>query len=224
MRPARTVTVGGQVVPVSQPASQPINPVVFGFRIGAGGEVSRTVQSGGLQTELLIGNHLALGVGIGMASFADGTFPTDIEFDRLKPKGFKPFKHNYARGIDPRSKIVDIKTQTVRVQLPVSLGYRIPVSRRLSLLPSVGTTLGFQSKEFVTFTYRQPLRNDQTISRTIVRPESLLHNLTIGTGVEWKLSHWIGQVGPVLTVPTVTNANWQETASLGLRARVFYQF
>lgn len=224
MRPARTVIVGGQEATVSQPTSQPANPIAFGFRIGAGGEVSRTVQSGAVLTELLIGRHLTLGVGVGTASFAGGTFPTDIDFDQRKPNKFKPFKHNYARGIDPRSKILNIETHTVRVQIPVSLGYRIPMSRTLSLLPSVGTTLGFQSKELVTFTYRQPLRDDQTISRTIVRPENLLHNLIFGAGVEWKRNHWVGQAGPVLTIPTVADANWQESASLGLRARLFYQF
>ncbi|GAB3643833.1 hypothetical protein [Spirosoma arcticum] len=223
MQPVRTTTVGGQAAPVSQPASQPVR-VAFGFRVGAGGEVSRTVQSGGLQTELLIGKHLTLGVGVGMASFAGGTFPTDLEFDRRKPKKFKQFKYNYGGGINPLSKIVGIEIQTVRVQIPVSLGYRIPVSQTLSLLPSVGTTLSFQSKEFVTFTERHPWRGDQTGSRTTVQPEDLLQNLTFGTGLEWKRKHWAVQAGPVVTVPLVADANWEESTSVGLRARVFYQF
>ena len=223
MQPVRTTTVGGQAAPVSQPASQPVR-VAFGVRVGAGGTLSRTVQSGGLQTELLIGKHLALGVGLEKASFAGGTFPTDIEFDRRKPKKFKQFKYDYGRSIPPLGKITDIEIQTVRVQIPVSLGYRIPVSPTLSLLPSVGTTLSFQSKEFVTFTTRLPWRGDQTGARTTVRPEDLLQNLTFGAGLEWKRKHWVGQAGPVVTVPLVADANWEENTSVGLRARVFYQF
>ena len=219
MRPVRITTVGGGAAPVSQP----VNRVAFGFRLGAGGEVLRSVRSGGLLTELLIGKHLTLGAGLGLASFAGGTFLTDVEFDRGKPK---KFRRDYipGRGIDPRSDILNIGTHTERVQIPISLGYRIPVSQTFSLLPSVGTTLGLQSKEFVTFTYRQPLRSYETASYRIPHPVDLLNNLTFGAGVEWQRNHWVWQAGPVLTVPLVADANWPESPSIGLRARLFYQF
>ena len=217
MRPARTTTVGGPAAPVSQP----VDRVAFSFRIGTGGELSRAVQSGGLLTEVLIGKHLTLGVGVGMASFAGGSFTTDVEFDRKRPR---KFRREYARNIDPRSDIVNIATRTVRLQIPVTVGYRIPISRTLSLLPAVGTTLGLRSRELVTFTYRQPLRNFESASGRIARPVNLFNNLTLGAGLEWKQTHWVLQAGPLLTIPTTADANWQETASLGLRARVFYQF
>lgn len=223
MRPVRTTTVGGQAVPASQPVTQPVGQVAVGFRIGVGAEVSRTVRSGGVLTELLIGKHLTLGAGFGWASFAGGTFLTDVEFDRGKPK---KFRRDYipGRGIDPRSDILNIKTHTVQVQIPISFGYRIPVSQTVSLLPSVGTTLSLRGRELVTFTYRQPLRNFETASYRVPRPVDLRNNLTFGAAVEWKRSHWIGQVGPVLTVPTVADTHWHEGPSVGLRARVFYQF
>ena len=228
MRPARTTTVGGQEAPVSQPVSQPVNRVALGFRIGAGGELSRTVRSGGLLTELLIGKHLTLGVGLGLASFAGGTFTNDEKFDQRKQhKLHKPikFRRDYTPGLSPLSAITNIGVHTTRLQIPVSLGYRIPVSPTLSLLPSVGTTLGFQSKEFVTFTYRQPFRNVETEdSRQYDRPVDLLNNLTFGAGAEWKRNHWVVQAGPLLTVPVVADANWEESTSVGLRARLFYQF
>lgn len=227
MRPVRTTTVGGQEASVSQPASQPVR-VAFGFRVGVGGEVSRTVRSGSLQTELLIGKHLTLGVGLGMGSFAGGTFLTPEKFDERKEKEHKPggFKREYVlpRRIDPRSDITNIGIHTTRMQIPISLGYRIPVSQTLSLLPSVGTTLGMRSKEFVTFTYREPFRSYEAASQHYDRPVDLFNNLTFGANVEWHRNHWVGQAGPLLTVPTVADANWQQNAAVALRARVFYQF
>lgn len=229
MRPVRTTTVGGPEAPVSQPASQPVNRVAFGFRVGAGGEVSRNVRSGSLQTELLIGRHLTLGVGLGMASFAGGTFLTPEKFDERKgmerkPGGFKR-EYVYNHRINPLSDITNIGMHTTRVQIPISLGYRIPVSPTLSLLPSVGTTLGMRSREYVTFTYREPFGSYQEAKLPpISRTTDMFNNLTFGANVEWHRNHWAWQAGPVLTVPTVTDANWQQSTSVGLRARVFYQF
>lgn len=228
MRPVRTTTVGGQEAPVNQPASQPVR-VTFGFRLGAGGELSRNVRSGSLLTELLIGKDLTLGVGLGMASFAGGTFLTPEKFDERKGREHKPggFKREYvySRRINPLSDITNIGMHTTRVQLPISLGYRIPVGQTLSLLPSVGTTLGMRSREFVTFTYREPFGTyEEAKLLPIFRATDLFNNLTFGANVEWQRSHWVWQAGPVLTVPTVADANWQQSASVGLRARVFYQF
>lgn len=221
MRPVRTTTVGGEAAPASQPARQ----AAVGVRVGVGTEVSRNVLSGSVLTELLIGNHLTLGVGLGMGSFAGGTFLTDEQFDQHTHKPGK-FRRDYipGRGIDPRSDILNIGTHTERLLIPLTVGYRIPVSQSFSLLPSVGTTLNLQSKELVTFTFRQPLRSYETASNEYDRPVNLLNSLTFGAGIEWKRTHWVAQAGPVLTVPTRTDAHWQEDMSIGLRARVFYQF
>ncbi|MDB5241366.1 MAG: hypothetical protein JWP57_1991 [Spirosoma sp.] len=217
LRPARTAIIGGQVVP----ESQPISPIVLGFRVGAGAEVTRSVLSGGVLGELLVGNRLSLGVGLNMASFAGGTFFTDEDFDRKKRMNFR---HDYARGIDPRSEILNIGIHTERLLIPITMGYRIPVSQTLSLLPSVGTTLNLQTHEFVTFTYRQPFRTFEAASYRIFRPVELINTLNFGAGVEWKRNHWVWQAGPVITIATNADLNWQAGTAIGLRARLFYQF
>jgi len=218
LRPARTTGVDVQAAPESQPNS----PVAFGFRIGAGAETMRSVRSGGVLGELLVGKHLTLGVGLGLASFAGGTFITDEDFNRKKRQNFRL---NYVRGIDPRSEILNIGTHTERLLIPITVGYRIPVSQTISLLPSIGTTLNLNTHEYVTFTYRQPFhRRFEAASYRIFRQANLMNSLNFGAGVEWKQNHWVWQAGPVITIPAKPDPNWKEGTTIGLRARLFYQF
>ena len=220
LHPVQTTVVGGAAAPES-PASQSVRQVAIGFRVGVGMDVSQNLLSGSVLTELVVGNHLTLGVGLGKASFAGGTFLTDHDFDRDM---HRDFRHNYARGLDPHNDIINIGIRTERVQLPISLGYRIPVSQTVSLVPSVGTILNLQSTQFVNFFYHEPFKGyEETHHREDVAV-NLVSNLTFGANVEWKRRHWVGQVGPLLTVPILADANWQQVPSIGLRARAFYQF
>ena len=220
LRPARTTVVGGTAAPES-PASQPVRQMAIGFRVGVGTDISQNLLTGHILTELLLGNHLTLGIGLGKASFAGGKFLTDHDFDRDMRQNFR---HNFARGLDPRNDIINIGIRTERVQLPISLGYRIPVSQTISIVPSVGTILNLQSTQFVNFFYREPFQGFEESRHKEDVAVNLLSNLTFGANVEWKRRHWIGQAGPLLTTPTFADAGWKQGQSLGLRARVFYQF
>ncbi|QJW89883.1 hypothetical protein HNV11_11100 [Spirosoma taeanense] len=217
MRPARVTLAGGQ-----SPIGRSIEPFLVHFRVGPGAEVAPKIINGGVYAELLGGKHLLVGAGLSVASYAGGTFLTDEDFYM---RTHRDFRREYARGIDPRNQILNISTRTTRIQVPLYLGYRIPLSQTLSLLPTVGTNLNLQSNEQVTFYYRQPLRGgfDAASYRLPCRVDAF-NNLTLATGLEWQHKHWAFQAGPVASMPTQNDRNWYKGASVGLRGRVFYQF
>lgn len=222
MRPARTTVVGGTAAPAAEATSQPVEQVAIGFRLGAGVEVMSKLISGSALGELLVGNHLRISTGLGLASFAGGKFGSDDEFNKNNRQNFR---RDYVRGIDPRNQLLNIGIHTEIVQVPLNFGYRIPLNKSFGLLPSVGTTFNLQSREHVTFEYRPPFyRSTETVSSQISRPIDLVNSLSLGTGLEWNRNHWVAQAGPVMVLSRKSTVNWQDGTSFGLRARVFYQF
>ena len=223
IRPTRTTIVGGTAAPTAHPASQSVNQLAIGYRLGAGLDVMNKLVSGSVLGEVVIGKHLRVSTGIGLASFAGGRFGSDEEFDK---NNHQNFRRDYVRGgIDPRNQLMNIGIHTEIVQIPLSVGYRIPLNKSFSLLPSVGTTFNLQSREHVTFEYRPPFfRTTETASYQISRPIDLVNSLSLGAGLEWARNHWVGQAGPVMNLSARSTVNWQDGACVGLRARVFYQF
>lgn len=217
-KPVRTVTVGGQAS-----ASQPVERMATRLRLGAGTDVSKNIWSLGVLTEVTVGKHWTLNVGISRAIRSEGPFSNEEDF---YVRTHRNFKKEYGRFTDPRPSIFNIKTKTVRVQLPISLGYRIPVGQRFTLLPSVGTNLNLVSNEFITFYHWTPFNgpNIDVVQGRIARQVDLINNLTFNTSVEWQQRHWAIQAGPVVTAPVQADTKWQTGLSTGLRARVLYQF
>lgn len=225
MRPARTAVVSGIAPTVTrvEPESQPASKVALGFRLGAGMEVTKAVLSGDIRGELLIGSHFTLGAGLGMARYEGGTFRNEIEFNH---DNRRDFRRDFASVLDrrPIKNIKDISTHTERLQVPLTLGYRIPVSKTLSVLPSIGTTLNLQSREMIAFTHFEPFLGFAETTGLISRPVALLNSFTLGAGIEWHHRHWVAQAGPMLAIAATRDFHWQQGKSAGLRARLFYQF
>lgn len=218
-KPTRTTTVGGQ----SAPEIQPVRHLAVRLRLGAGTDVSKAVWSFSAFTEVIIGRHWTLNLGLSRANHLNGTFVTDADFYR---KTRQDFRKGYARGVPPGHDILAIGLRTTRIQLPINVGYRIPLNQNLTLLPSVGTNLNLLSAEHVTFYKRVPFRGSdyEVINNDILRPVNTFNNLTFGTSLEWHQRHWALQGGSVLTAPLRTDTKWQTGLTAGLRARVMYQF
>ncbi|GAB3809362.1 hypothetical protein GCM10028819_50770 [Spirosoma humi] len=228
IRPARTTVVSGAVE--QAPESQPINQLAGRFRAGLGGEVASKVLSAGVFTEVLAGpqKNWSIGVGLSQATYS-GRFINDFDFDRRMKRDFRK---EFARNVDPRREILNIDTRTTRIQIPINLGYRIPLTSTLTLSPTVGTSLNVSSTETATFycSLLIPQRNYDELSFSSSRSVDVLTTVAFGTSLEWQSRHWVLQGSPVLTLPLQAeqfmqpDPNWQTKATLGLRARLLYQF
>lgn len=216
-----------------EPASQPVEQITARLQAGPGVEVSGSQWSAGLFGDLLIGKRWTLSAGISRANRLIGNYLTDDDFDN---KTRRNFRRDVARGIDPRREILNITARMIQYQIPISLGYRIPINQTWSLLPTVGTHLNLSSREDLTFFYREipPIRSYDQAKFTSDRPVSLINSLALTTTLEGHWGHWTGQLGPVVTLPTSTSKPatypappdpvWQPTASVGARLRVLYRF
>jgi hypothetical protein len=227
MRPTRTTVVGG-AEPEKAPESQPVARVSSRFRVGVGGDVATKLLSAGVFTEVLLGKHWMVGVGLSQAIYTGERFVNEFDFDERTRRNFRK---EFARDIDPRRPIANIDTRTFRVQIPLALGYRVALNRSLTFVPTVGTYLNLASTENATYFCPGiiPQRNYEEITTTGRRPVDLINSLALTTGLEWQSGHWVIQGSPVLTMPVRTNLslpdpNWQKSTTVGLRARLLYQF
>lgn len=229
MRPARTTVVVG-VEPTQAPESQRVNRPGLQFRAGIGGEVASKLTSAGVFTEALLGKHWVVSAGLSRATYSGDKFISDFDFDiRMR----RNFRKEFAHGIDPRRDIFNIDTRTSRIVMPVSVGYRVALSKTLSFVPAVGTYLTISSTENATYLCPVPIpqRGFEQLSVSDKRTVPLLNNMILSAGIEWQSRHWVLQGSPVLTIPIEADAqpfqpgqNWQSSALLGLRARLLYQF
>ena len=232
MRPAQAPTVVYQVVEQPQaPASQPAQRVTKGirFRAGLGGEVASHLTSFGVFTDVLLSSHWTLGVGLSQTTYI-GRFINDYDFD---VRTRRDFRREFAHGIDPRREILNIDTRTTRLQIPVSIGYRIPLTKTLTLLPTVGTYLNLNSTESAMYycPVAVPQRGVEELHFSASPTVDLINTLALSAGLEWQRGHWVVQSSPVLTLPMQAapkpfqpEPNWQNSTTVGLRARLLYQF
>ncbi|GAB3941394.1 hypothetical protein GCM10028805_04560 [Spirosoma harenae] len=230
MRLVRTTTV---TMPTQAPESKKVEPVIARFRAGIGGEFESRMWSVGLFSEIPVGKHVVVGVGLSQATYMGGLFITASDFNKRTQRNFRD---EFGKGLDPKlslyGDIINVDTRMVRVQIPISLGYRVPLTHSLTMIPNVGTYLVLSNKEKVTFNYRQTAYGpyggyDETnFSRS--HPTELFSNVALSLGLEWQNRRWVVQGSPVLTLPTCSPApgapNWQVDTSIGLRARLMYQF
>lgn len=232
MQPARAMPVMESIKETKAPAIQRIERVATRFRAGIGGEVASRLWSAGVFTEVLLGRHWTASVGLSEATYQN-RFITEDDFNGRTQRDFRK---EFARPGDFWRDILNIDTRQVRLQIPVSLGYRIPLNQALTLIPSVGTYLNLNSSENLTYYCRdiqrfplQPQRGFDEINTVKKQPVDLLNSLSLGTGLEWQGGHWVVQTTPILTIPTdltvnKTDLNWQKNTTVGLRARLLYQF
>lgn len=222
LRPSVAPTVAeGKKAPASQPAER----IVARNRVGLGSDFDAHTWSAGVYTELMLNKHWALGLGLSRATYLGGLFITADDFDNHT---HRDFKQEFGRGLDPKldpkGDILNVDTRMVRLQVPLLLTYRVPLSRNLTLLPSVGTYLNLSSTEKITFYYRQLQRGFDQANLSASRPVDLLNTLSLSAGLEWQSRHWVLQGSPILTMPSQSDLGWQKGTTLGLRARLLYQF
>ncbi len=226
MRPARTTVVTG---PTQAPESQRVEPAIAKFRAGIGGEVSAHLWSAGAFAEMPIGKNVMVGVGLSRAVYLGGTFLTAYDFDVRTRRNFK---QEFGRQLPPTvnfdSDVLDIDTRVIRMQIPITLGYRVPLSRSLTFQPTMGTFMNLSSKEKVTYYYRGPQRGFNQIDFSTDCGTDLFSGFTFSTGLEWQHKEWVLQGIPTLTLPTsvaiLPGPSWENNTTVGLRVRLMHQF
>jgi hypothetical protein len=146
-------------------------------------------------------------------------------------KNPQPFRKEFDKAVDPKFEpfIANITLKREQKQLPLQIGYRIPLTSSFTILPTVGTTLTLSNVERLTFDRIEKqfvgleiIRNESSRSR----PYDVFNNLTFGTAVEWQKNHWVAQAGPLATtqLARVSGPNAYSSVNLGARVRLFYQF
>ena len=218
--PATTVAPT-PAMPTETANSRPL-PGGIRFRVGVTGEFGTVQTVAGLYSEVLIGRHWALGVGLNRAVIQGGTFATDEQFD---DRTNIDFRKQYAPGIDPHHDILDIKRQLTVWQLPISLSYRLPLSQGFAVVPSVGVNVAVSAQDDITFMYRRGPREFYNATVPPLSPPSgLFTNYTVAAGIEKSWRHLVFQAGPVLTTPAKKLPDPVNPVSLGMRARILFQF
>ncbi len=210
---------------VQAPESQQLAKAAIQVRTGLGGEFDSRMWSAGVFGEIMLNRHWTLGAGLSQATYMSGTFISAPDFNA---RTHRDFRQEFARGIDPRRDIWNIDTRMVRLQIPLTLGYRVPLSKSFAISPTVGTYLNLSQTQNVTFYYLEPQFGFDQANYSASCSVDLINSFTLGTPVEWQRNHWAIQAGPVVTIPTVVSTqpgpNWANNMTIGLRARVLYQF
>jgi hypothetical protein len=207
------------------------NPANIRWRLGVGGDVSTVQMRGGLFAEALINNRFTISAGIGQAVWSGDSFQTDVQFGQHTKQDFKKAYPGGAANVAgpgpfPQSRtILNISRSGTALVVPVQVGYRFEAGRGFYLSPFVGANLSFDPTEEVNYALERPYGRDlEWQNLRVNRSLSSYSSWAIGFGFERQFGPFVAQLSPVTTVPFVRpNAGLNE-ASLGLRARLSYQF
>ncbi len=204
-------------------ASQSVAKPATAFRVGVGSDLRAGYWNTGILAETVLCGRWVVSAGLVRSGSLLGTFVTDDDYDYRTRRNFR---REFAPGFDQKREIYGIDVRSVRYQIPVSLGYRIPVSKSLSLLPSVGAYLDLSNSVQVAFSYRTPSPRPGYETATFQGKgvTTLLNAYTAGAALEWQQKHWLVQGGLLFARPLYSDLNGTAAPSLGGRVRLLYQF
>ena len=216
---------------VAAPENRP-TPSAIQWRLGVGGDVGTVQSAWSVNTEVVRG-HWTLSAGIGQGIWQGDAFQTEAQFAEKTRRNF----HNQYPGEAPTQPtpgtprtVIDISRSGRSVLVPLQLGYRLAVGKQVQLTPFVGLNLSLNPSETIHFDYERPFlrppRNDddQPQRLSVNRPMDWYSSWTVGFSAERQWGHFVGQLSPFAAVPMAMAAPSLNTASVGLRARVYYQF
>lgn len=214
------------------------NPGAVRFRLGVGGELT-TVQTGaGVYGEAVINDRLTLSVGLGQSNWSGVLYQNEEQFNnRVK----RDFQREYVgsngnpsggmAGPGPGGPILrprqafDINLSSSALVIPVQVGYRLDVGRRLFVSPFVGMNMSLNPTEMIDCSYEGlDHRTYQFLNFVKERPTIAYSSWTLGASLERQVGPFVAQLSPMATLPMTRRENSLNTASVGLRARLYYQF
>ncbi|GAB3891522.1 hypothetical protein GCM10028803_03420 [Larkinella knui] len=225
IRRIRPLTTSSPVVTSS--AAKPVieEPQRFvRFRIGGSAEIGGSQSGFGLAGEVLLGNHLTVGLGLSKLRLAGDHFLSDIQYNVQRRSDFRGDFPGKVPPADPRTEILDINQKGKSWQFPITFGYRMPLGNSVTIIPSVGASFSLRAREYVTFTHRKGPNEFNPVTFYAKCPTGWYNSMLVSIAVEKQWSHWAVQASPYLSNPLSTSPFTLNRTSAGLRARVLYQF
>lgn len=219
------------VVTTAAPANRP-TPSAIEWRLGIGGDIGTEQSALSVNTEAVIG-HWAISAGIGQAIWRGDAFQTEAQFTQ---KTRRDFRNQYPNDtpFPPTAAVprpaVDIIRSGRALLIPLQVGYRLAVGKQVRLTPFVGLNLSLNASETIHFDYERPLlrppRDPDDVRQrlNVSRPLDWYSSWTVGFSAERQWGHFVGQLSPLAAVPLTVSGPSLNTASVGLRARLYYQF
>jgi hypothetical protein len=157
-------------------------------RIGAGGQIGGGQSGFGLATELLMGSHLTIGLGLNRLKVAGEQFLNEVQYGFMKRTDFR---RDYPGRVpaDIRTEILDIHRSGSTWQLPVTFGYRISLGNSVTLTPSVGASFSLEAREKILYTHQT--------GPNVFKPEkfyekcapNVYNSWLVGIGIEKQWNH-----------------------------------
>lgn len=195
------------------------------FRLGGGGEIAGGQSGFGLAGEFLVGNHLSIGVGLTRLNLAGDSFLNDRQYNEKRNGNFrKDFPGKVP--VDPRIEVLNISQKAKSWQLPITLGYRLPIGNDVTILPSAGLSFSLSTREQITFTHRKSSASFEFMPAYFDKKctPSLYNSWLVSLGVEKQAGSWALQIMPYLSNPLSSSRNSLNQTTAGFRARIMYQF
>ncbi|MGA0560731.1 hypothetical protein ACO2Q8_28960 [Larkinella sp. VNQ87] len=197
----------------------------FQFRLGVGGQVAGSQTGYGIAGEMLVGKHLVVSAGLNYIKLAGGDFLSDIDYLKKRQIDFrKEFPDKVPA--DPFVKVINISQDARSWQVPLTVGYRLPIGNSISVLPMVGASLSLSTLEKITFEHRKPPMFYETDRKSIYRDcdPKLYHSWLVSLGVEKQVGHWAVQISPFVSTPVTSSRISLNETTAGFRGRLLYQF
>ncbi|MFC5411987.1 hypothetical protein ACFPMF_21870 [Larkinella bovis] len=214
--------------PVAKPQQSDIEEPapMLRFRLGAGGEIAGNQSGFGIAGELLIGKHLVASVGLSRLKLQGDEFFSDFQYFQ---KRNSDFRNDFPGKVpaDPKIEVYNISQKAQTWQLPITLGYRLPIGNDVTVLPSAGLSFSMSTLEKITFTRRRgPTVLDGFYEAGFERKcePSLYNSWLMSLGVEKKAGNWALQLMPYLSNPVKQSRNSLNQTTAGFRARIMYEF
>ncbi|GAB3260462.1 hypothetical protein GCM10027347_24770 [Larkinella harenae] len=221
---ANASAIAKAAAPAQQPAIENPAPVVR-FRIGAGGELAGGQSGFGLSGEVLLGEHLIVGLGVTRLSHSGDVFLSDLQYFQKRKSDFR---RDYLGKVpvDPRIEIRNITQRAKSWQLPLTVAYRLPLGNSFSILPTAGVSLGLGVLEEITYAHRKAVGYPDFFQRTLNEkcPPNLYNSWTASLGLEKQVEHWGVQITPYLSSPLLSTRHSLNQTTAGVRMRILYQF
>lgn len=209
------------VSPTTAPEATAVVTPTDRFRLGPAAELGLKQWSLGVYSDVLLGRHFLLGLGLERVNISGGEFETDmIFFNRTK----RDFRRDYAGGIDKRYDIIAINRRSLTWQVPITLGYRLPLVYGIALTPSVGFSTSLTAREIVSFSYQRGPYDYQEVQLADRRPVNWYHSWSASVGVEKRWGPVTVQASPYLVGPFADSPLGLNGTSGGLRLRTLYSF
>ncbi|RRB01186.1 hypothetical protein [Larkinella rosea] len=201
---------------------KPKSPFVH-VRAGASAQIGGRQSGFGFATEVLMGEHLTIGLGLNTLKVTGEKFVNEIQYSFNRRSDFR---RDYPGKVPPeiRTQILDINRGGSTLQLPITFGYRIPLGESVTLTPSVGASFSLEAKDKITYLHQVgPFDYIEKKFSEKCTP-NVYNSWLVNVAIEKQWGHWVVQASPYLSNPLMSTQFSLNHTSAGMRARLLYQF